>query len=103
MTDYESALSLLFSRLTTEKQTTEKLSPNLLMGERYFPKTLSYLRGGLQQILEEAPHVRVRELKEGPRLKYYVYWLVLCVNLTQLELSQRKELQLRKCLHEIQL
>jgi hypothetical protein len=25
------------------------------------------------------------------------------VNLTQLELSQRKELQLRKCLHEIQL
>jgi hypothetical protein len=26
-----------------------------------------------------------------------------CVNLTQLELSQRKELQLRKCLHEIQL
>jgi hypothetical protein len=32
-----------------------------------------------------------------------VYWLVLCVNLTQLELSQRKELQLRKCLHEIQL
>jgi hypothetical protein len=32
-----------------------------------------------------------------------VYWLVLCVNLTQLELSQRKELQLGKCLHEIQL
>ena len=32
-----------------------------------------------------------------------LYWLVLCVNLTQLELSQRKELQLRKCLHEIQL
>ena len=26
-----------------------------------------------------------------------------CVNLTQLELSQRKELPLRKCLHEIQL
>jgi hypothetical protein len=26
-----------------------------------------------------------------------------CVNLTQLELSQRKELQLRKCLHEIEL
>ena len=25
-----------------------------------------------------------------------------CVNLTQLELSQRKERQLRKCLHEIQ-
>jgi hypothetical protein len=32
-----------------------------------------------------------------------VYWLVLCVNLTQLGLSQRKELQLGKCLHEIQL
>jgi hypothetical protein len=32
-----------------------------------------------------------------------LYWLVLCVNLTQLELSQRKEVQLRKCLHEIQL
>ena len=32
-----------------------------------------------------------------------LYWLVLCVNLTQLELSQRKELQLRKCLQEIQL
>ena len=32
-----------------------------------------------------------------------LYWLVLCVNLTQLELSQRKELQVRKCLHEIQL
>jgi hypothetical protein len=32
-----------------------------------------------------------------------LYWLVLGVNLTQLELSQRKELQLRKCLHEIQL
>ena len=32
-----------------------------------------------------------------------VYWLVLCVNLTQLELSQRKELHLRKCLHEIQM
>ena len=31
-----------------------------------------------------------------------LYWLVLCVNLTQMELSQRKELQLRKCLHEIQ-
>jgi hypothetical protein len=31
------------------------------------------------------------------------HWLVLCVNLTQLELSQRKELQVRKCLHEIQL
>jgi hypothetical protein len=27
----------------------------------------------------------------------------LSVNLTQLELSQRKELQLRKCFHEIQL
>jgi hypothetical protein len=27
----------------------------------------------------------------------------VCVNLTQLELPQRKELQLRKCLHEIQL
>ena len=26
-----------------------------------------------------------------------------CVNLTQLELSQRKELKLGKCLHEIQL
>jgi hypothetical protein len=26
-----------------------------------------------------------------------------CVNLTQLELSQKKELHLRKCLHEIQL
>jgi hypothetical protein len=26
-----------------------------------------------------------------------------CVNLTQLELSQKKELQLGKCLHEIQL
>jgi hypothetical protein len=24
-----------------------------------------------------------------------MYWLVLCVNLTQLDLSQRKELQLR--------
>jgi hypothetical protein len=32
-----------------------------------------------------------------------IYWLVLCVNLTQMELSQRKELQLRKCLHENQL
>jgi hypothetical protein len=32
-----------------------------------------------------------------------VYWLALCVNFTRLELSQRKELQLRKCLHEIQL
>jgi hypothetical protein len=32
-----------------------------------------------------------------------LYWLVLHVNLTQLELSQRKELQLRKCFHEIQL
>jgi hypothetical protein len=32
-----------------------------------------------------------------------VYWLVLGVNLTQLELPQRQELQLRKCLHEIQL
>jgi hypothetical protein len=32
-----------------------------------------------------------------------VYWLVLGVNLTQLELSQRKEHQLGKCLHEIQL
>jgi hypothetical protein len=32
-----------------------------------------------------------------------LYWLVLGVNLTQLELSQRKELQLRKCLQEIQL
>jgi hypothetical protein len=39
----------------------------------------------------------------GSGLLYLVYWLVLCVNLTQLELSQRKELQLRKCLHEIQL
>jgi hypothetical protein len=28
---------------------------------------------------------------------------LFCVNLTQLELSQRKELPLRKCLHEIQL
>ena len=28
---------------------------------------------------------------------------LFCVKLTQLELSQRKELQLRKCLHEIQL
>jgi hypothetical protein len=28
---------------------------------------------------------------------------MFCLNLTQLELSQRKELQLRKCLHEIQL
>jgi hypothetical protein len=26
-----------------------------------------------------------------------------CVSVTQLELSQRKELQLTKCLHEIQL
>jgi hypothetical protein len=34
---------------------------------------------------------------------WLLYWLVLGVNLTQLELSQRKELQLRKCLHEIQL
>jgi hypothetical protein len=33
----------------------------------------------------------------------YLYWLVLCVKLTQLELSQRKELQVRKSLHEIQL
>jgi hypothetical protein len=33
--------------------------------------------------------------------RYYTGWF--CVNLTQLELSQRKELQLRKCLHEIQL
>jgi hypothetical protein len=33
-------------------------------------------------------------------LVWFVYWLVLCVNLTQLELSQRKELQLRKGLHE---
>jgi hypothetical protein len=32
-----------------------------------------------------------------------LYWLVLYVNLTKLELSQRKELQLRKGLHEIQL
>jgi hypothetical protein len=32
-----------------------------------------------------------------------LYWLVLCVNLTQLESSQRKKLQVRKCLHEIQL
>jgi hypothetical protein len=32
-----------------------------------------------------------------------LYWLVLCVNLTQLELSQRKEPPLRKCLHESQL
>ena len=32
-----------------------------------------------------------------------MYWLVLCVNLTQLELSQRKELQLGKRLHGIQL
>jgi hypothetical protein len=32
-----------------------------------------------------------------------LYWLVSCVNLTQLELSQRKEPPLRKCLHEIQL
>ena len=32
-----------------------------------------------------------------------LYWLVLCVNLTQLELWQRKELQLGKCLHEVQL
>jgi hypothetical protein len=32
------------------------------------------------------------------------YWLVLCVTLSQaLELSQRKEPLLRKCLHEIQL
>jgi hypothetical protein len=30
-------------------------------------------------------------------------WLVLGVNLIQLELSQRKEHQLGKCLHEIQL
>ena len=30
-------------------------------------------------------------------------WLVLCVNLTQQELSQRKEPPLRKCLYEIQL
>jgi hypothetical protein len=41
------------------------------------------------------------EFKRDTNLK--VYSLVLCVNLTQLELSQRKELQLRKCLHEIQL
>jgi hypothetical protein len=32
-----------------------------------------------------------------------VYCLILCVNLTQLELSQCKEPHLRKCLHEIQL
>jgi hypothetical protein len=32
-----------------------------------------------------------------------LYWLVLGVNLTQLELLQRKDLQLGKCLHEIQL
>jgi hypothetical protein len=31
-----------------------------------------------------------------------LYWLVLC-QLDKLELSQRKELQLGKCLHEIQL
>jgi hypothetical protein len=30
-----------------------------------------------------------------------LYWQVLCQH--RLELSQRKELQLRKCLHEIQL
>jgi hypothetical protein len=32
-----------------------------------------------------------------------LYWLVLCVNLIQLELAQRKELQLRTYLYEIQL
>jgi hypothetical protein len=31
-----------------------------------------------------------------------LYWLVLC-QLDTVELSQRKELQLRKCLHEMQL
>jgi hypothetical protein len=42
--------------------------------------------------------------KSGERTyNAHVYWLVLCVNLTQLELSQRKELQLRKCLQKIQL
>jgi hypothetical protein len=49
---------------------------------------------------------RAKEEGQGEKLfasPYLVYWLGLCVNLTQLELSQRKELQLRKCLHEIQL
>ena len=31
------------------------------------------------------------------------YWLVLCVNLTQAGVNPGKELQVRKCLHEIQL
>jgi hypothetical protein len=48
----------------------------------------------------------IGEMDGGKMIKFkaaQVYWLVLCVNLTQLELSQRKELQVRKCLHEIQL
>jgi hypothetical protein len=39
----------------------------------------------------------------SPKPAKSLYWLVLGINLTQLELSQRKELQLRKFLHEIQL
>lgn len=35
--------------------------------------------------------------------EWQVYWLILCVYLTWLELSQRNELQLGKCLREIQL
>jgi hypothetical protein len=38
-----------------------------------------------------------------PTLNIYSCTGQFCVNLTQLESSQRKELQVRKCLHEIQL
>jgi hypothetical protein len=69
----------------------------------------SFKTGSLRG-LELTPEVRLTGqkalgiLSPQPQLwDYKLYWLVLGVNLTQLELSQRKELQLGKCLHEIQL
>ena len=50
-----------------------------------------------------SPDLSVSTSKEIGFQAHHVYWLVLCVNLTHLELQQRKEPPLRKCLHETQL
>jgi hypothetical protein len=61
------------------------------------------LERGQEQSPSSVPSIGFPQLRSTWCDDACLYWLVLGVNLTQLELSQRKELQLRKCLHEIQL
>jgi hypothetical protein len=58
-------------------------------------KTESLGAGGMAQQVKP-PAVGLRFGFQHISGAHCLYWLVLCVNLTQLELSQRKELQVRK-------